>query len=158
MGCSSSRAAPAWVPSMGCSRSGTGCSSMGPPWGHKSCQQTCSSMGSSLSMGPQVLAGAGSRMGSPWGRSFLRASTCSGVGSSMGCRWRSAPPWASTGFRGTVCLAMVFSTGCRGISAPAPGALPHPPSSMTSVSAELFLSHILTPFSPCNCWGFFPPS
>uniref|UniRef100_A0A8C8E4F2 Caspase activity and apoptosis inhibitor 1 n=1 Tax=Otus sunia TaxID=257818 RepID=A0A8C8E4F2_9STRI len=28
--------------------SGTGCSSVGPPRGHKSCQQTCSSVGSSL--------------------------------------------------------------------------------------------------------------
>jgi len=33
---------------MGCSPSGTGCSSVGPPWGHKPCQQTCSSVGSSL--------------------------------------------------------------------------------------------------------------
>ncbi|KAK4828209.1 hypothetical protein QYF61_024643 [Mycteria americana] len=40
--------APAWVPSMGCSPSGTDCSSVGPPQGHKSCQQTCSSVGSSL--------------------------------------------------------------------------------------------------------------
>jgi len=32
----------------GCSPSGTGCSSLGPPWGHKFCQQTCSSMGSSV--------------------------------------------------------------------------------------------------------------
>ncbi|KAK4825359.1 hypothetical protein QYF61_026878 [Mycteria americana] len=53
-GCSSSPTAPAWVPFMGCSPSGTDCSSVGPPWGHKSCQQTCSSMGSSLhgSRGP----------------------------------------------------------------------------------------------------------
>ena len=33
---------------VGCSASGTGCSSMGPPRGHKPCQQTCCSMGSSL--------------------------------------------------------------------------------------------------------------
>jgi len=54
MGCSSSQTAPAWVPSMGCSPSGTGCSSVGPPWGHKSCQQTCFSVGCSLcgSTGP----------------------------------------------------------------------------------------------------------
>ena len=47
-GCSSSQTAPAWVPSMGCSPSGTDCSSVGPPRGHKSCQKTCSSVGSSL--------------------------------------------------------------------------------------------------------------
>jgi len=32
----------------GCSPSGTGCSSMGPQRGHKPCQPTCSSVGSSL--------------------------------------------------------------------------------------------------------------
>ena len=30
------------------SRSGTGCPSVSPPWGHKPCQQTCSGVGSSL--------------------------------------------------------------------------------------------------------------
>jgi len=54
MGCSSSRTAPAWVFPTGCSLSGTGCPSVGPPWGHKPCQQTCLGMGSSLhgSAGP----------------------------------------------------------------------------------------------------------
>ena len=33
---------------MRCSPSGADCSSVGPPWGHKPCQQTCSSMGSSF--------------------------------------------------------------------------------------------------------------
>ena len=100
---------------MGCSPSGTGCSSVGPPQGHKPCQQTCSSMVSSLH-GPQVLAGACSSTGSPQGHSLLQASTCSSVGSSTGCRWRSAPPWTTMGCRGTACLTMVCSTGCRGKS------------------------------------------
>ena len=52
MGCSSSWTAPAWVPSMGCSPSGTDRSSMGPLWGHKSCQQTRSRVGSSLHGSP----------------------------------------------------------------------------------------------------------
>ena len=47
-GDSSPLAAPMWVLPTGCSPSGTGCSSMGPPQGHKPCQQTCSGMGSSL--------------------------------------------------------------------------------------------------------------
>ncbi|KAK4810950.1 hypothetical protein QYF61_013358 [Mycteria americana] len=40
--------------------------------------------------GPQVLPGACSSVGSPWGHSLLQStSTCSDVGSSMGCRgWR----------------------------------------------------------------------
>lgn len=33
---------------MSCSPSGTDCSIVGPPWDHKSCQQTCSIMSSSL--------------------------------------------------------------------------------------------------------------
>ena len=117
------------------------------PQGHRSCQQTCSSMGSSprghrccweaapawaplhgataadrsllqhgLSMGSQLPSGT---------------STCSNVGSSMGCRWMSAPPWTSMGCRGTTCLTMAFTTGCKGISAPAPGAPPPSPSSLT---------------------------
>jgi len=48
------------------------------------------------------------------------------------------------------------SIGCRGTSAPAPGAPPSPPSSLTLVFAELFLSHYLTPLSiPLQ---FFPLS
>lgn len=38
MSCSSSPTALAWVPSTGCSPSGTGCSMVDPPRGHKSCQ------------------------------------------------------------------------------------------------------------------------
>jgi len=78
------------------------------------------------------------------GRSLLWASACSSVGSSTGCRWRSALPWTSTGCRGTACLTVVFTMGWRGISAPVPGA-PTPSPSWPLVSAELFFSHVLTP-------------
>ena len=53
MGSSSSWTAPVYVPSTGCSPSGIGCSSVGPPQGDKCCQQICSSVGSSLFMDPQ---------------------------------------------------------------------------------------------------------
>jgi len=33
---------------MGCTPTGAGCSWVGPPWGHKFCQQTCSRVSSSL--------------------------------------------------------------------------------------------------------------
>jgi len=49
------------------------------------------------------------------------------------------------GCRGKVCLTMLCSMDCRGISAPAPGAPPLPSSALALVSAELFLSHVLTP-------------
>ena len=122
------------------------CSSMGPQRSHKSCQQTCFCVGSPLSRDPQVLPGVCSSMGFPQGHNFLWASTYSNVGSSVGYRWISVPPWTSMGCRGTNYLIMVFSTGCRGIPAPASGALPLPPSSLTLIFAELFLSHILTSF------------
>jgi len=63
-------------------------------------------------------------------------------------RWRSAPLWTSMDCRGTTCLTMVFITGCKGrLSAPASQAPPPPPSSLTLMSAELFLSLCLTPLS-----------
>jgi len=73
MGCSSSQTAPAWVLSMGCSPSETDCFSVGSLRAHKPCQQTCSSVGSSLPMGPQVLPEACCSMGLPQRHSLLRA-------------------------------------------------------------------------------------
>ncbi|KAM9591150.1 uncharacterized protein ACIBXB_006064 isoform 2-T2 [Morphnus guianensis] len=142
----------------------TNCSSMGPFHGVQSFRSTLlqreSPTGSQvlpenllrglLSTDPQVLPGTCSSAGSPRGHSLLREPTCSGVGSSTGCRWRSAPPWTSLDCRGTACLTMVFTMGCRGISALVPGAPPPPPSSLTLVSAGLFLLHVLTPLSGCR--------
>ena len=132
---------------MGCGRSGTGCSSMGPPGGHKPYQQTCCRVGSCLcgSTGP--------------GRSLLRCGLPTGSQPpgihqlqcgvpSMGCGWISAPPWTSMGSRGTACLTMIFIKSCRGkfllwrLEHLLPLLL-----SLTFVSAELFLSHSLTPLS-----------
>jgi len=113
MGDSSPRTAPAWVLPAGCSPSGTECSSVGPPRGHKFCQQACSSMGSSLH-GFTGLARSllqhGLAMGSqlPSGIHLLQC----GI-RSMGCRWMSAPPWTFMDCRGTTCLTMVFITSCR---------------------------------------------
>lgn len=66
------------------------------------------------------------------------------LGFSTGCRWISAPPWTSMGFKGVSSHA----------GAPTPA-----PFSLIWVSAELFFSHILIPFSMCShflyyhcCW------
>jgi len=124
--------------------------------GHKSCQQTCSSMCSSVSMGPQVLPGACSRVGLPTGSEPpLGISTCSSVGPSTACRWLSAQLWTVVGCRGTACLTLVFTTGCRGISALVPGAMPPPLSSLTLLSPELFVSHVVTPSFSCRLFLFF---
>jgi len=102
---------------MGCSPSGTGCSSVGPPRGHKPSQQNFSGIGSSLhgSAGPgRSLLQHGLPTGSqpPSGIHLLQCRV-----PSMGYRCRSAPPWTSTGCRGTACLTTVCSMGCMGISA-----------------------------------------
>jgi len=89
--------------------------------------------------------------------SLLRdTSTCSGVGSSTGCRWISVPPWTSIGCSSTIHITVVFTRGCRVTSAPGTGALPPLPSSLTSASAKLILSHILTPLSSSCCAVFLP--
>lgn len=68
--------------------------------------------------------------------------------------WISALQWISMGSRVTVCPTL----GCRGNSAPVPEASPPSPSSLTSVSAGLFLLYILTRiFYGCYCPGLFSP-
>jgi len=123
------QAAPAWVPHRG--------TSPAPVW-------------APISTGPQVLPGACSSAGSPQGHSLLQASPCSGMGSSLGCRWRSAPPWASMDCR--VKPASPWSSS----QAAGESLLQHlehllsSASALTLVSAELLLSHILTPLSHCR--------
>jgi len=108
-----------------------------------------------LSMGPHIPPGACSFTGSPQGHSLLWASTYSGVASSTGCRWVSAPLLTSMGCRGTACLTMVCSTGFRGTSAPEPGAPPHPPSSLTLVSPEFSLLSLAEKFCYAGVCFFF---
>jgi len=78
---------------------------------------------------------------------------------STGYRWIPAPPWTSMGCRRITYLTMIFITSCKGrLTAPTFRAPPPPPpSSLTLVSAELFLSHRLTPLStlPFHHRGFF---
>jgi len=68
-------------------------------------------------------------------------STCSSMGSSMGCR-------------GTACPTMVFIMGCRGISALPPEATPPLPSSLTLMSSE-FSQIVSLLSSSCCCAGVF---
>jgi len=130
----------------------------GSPWGHQPCQQTCSGVGSSLpgsaGSGRSLPLSTGSQLPSgipllqPWGPFHgLQVEICSTVD--------------LHGMQGTACLTMVFITSCKGrVSAPTSRAPPPPPSSLTVVSAELFLSHRLTPLSrlPFSLQFVFPPS
>jgi len=149
-GCSSTGTAPAWVRSTGCSPSGTKCSSVGPPQGHKPCQQTYSSMDSSVhgSTGPAKKL----RKHKLSTESHLPAEHIHllSVGSSMGCRWICASLRTSMVCRGTIYLTTFFSTSCRGTSTLEPEAPPPPPSSLTLSFAQFFLLCILTPFSCCK--------
>jgi len=102
-----------------------------------------------LSMGPQVLPGACSSAGSPWGHNLLQASTCSSMGSipqaAGGDLLHCEPPWAAG--------AQTASPWSAAQAAREDSLLQHlkhllpPPSSLTLVCAELFLSHHLTPLS-----------
>jgi len=101
---------------------------VGPPQGHKPCQQICSSVGSSLcvSIGP---ARSLLQHGVPTG-----SQPSSGIHllqhgvPSTGYRWISAPPWTSMDCRGTTYLTMIFVTSCKGrLSALASRAPPAPP-------------------------------
>jgi len=84
---------------------------VGPPRGHKSCQQTCSSAGNSpwvhRSCQEPDPAWALHEVTASFGHMHLLQN-----GVLHSCRWRSAPPWTSM--------------GCRGISALAPEAPPSP--------------------------------
>ena len=118
---------------MGCTPSGMDCSAEGPLWSYKSSQQKPAPVWASLSVGPQVLSGACSST------CLLRASTCSGVGSSMGCRWRCASLWAAGGQPASTRLS--------------PGAAGEPCSGIWSTSSffaglcvRRVLSHILIRF------------
>ena len=139
MGCSSSRTAPLWLLSTGCSPSGTYCSSAGHPQATVLARKpdpVCAPL-----HGPQ-LPGDCSSMGSPWAAVPFRASLPALVGSSMGCR-------------NIAYMAVVFSMGCKGISAPVPG-VPPPPPSLTGVcrAVSLMFSHsfltaaVVQPFYP----------
>lgn len=85
-----------------------------------------------------------SSTGFPWSHSLLQTSPCSGVGSSRGCRWISAPPCppGAAGVQPPLCRLH------HGISALEPGAAPAPPSPLPWVSAELFLSHSHSSLAP----------
>ena len=164
MGYSSSRTAPAWVPSRGCSPSGTDCSSVGPR-GVTSPASKPAPAWAPLSTAPQVhrtsLHGSAGSLG--------RASH--GLTASFG-RIHLLRRGVLHGLQVDVC-STIHLHGLQGDSLPHHG-LPHglqgnlcsaawstssPPSSLTLVSAELLLSHILTPLSGCNCCcavAFFP--
>jgi len=111
-----------------------------------------------LSMGPQVLAGACSSTGLPTASARHPPAPVWGPSQAAGGHLlHRGPPWTAGG---TACLTMVFIMSCKGkLSAPVSRAPPPPPSSLTLVSAELFLLHRLTPLYrlPFHC-NYFSPS
>lgn len=92
------------VPPTGCSISGITGFSMAPAWalswGHNSCQQTCSSVGSFVH-GSVVHPEPAPLWASHWGYSLFWAATCSSVRSSTKAGWVSDSQWISVGYKGT---------------------------------------------------------
>jgi len=154
-GYSYSQTAPSWVLSRSGSPSGIGCSSVGPPQGHRSCQQTCSSVGYSLhgSTGP--------------GRSLLQ----------RGLPMVSQPPSAIHllrcgvlhGLQVDICSTVVLN-GLQGDSQPHHGLLhglrgnlcssarstSSPSSALTLVSAVVSLTYSHSHSAIAVILGFFP--
>lgn len=144
-GCSFSRTAPKWVPSMGCSPLGTSCFIVSLPCSHVSCHQTCSNMDSLLHQFhlARILPGIRSSTSFPLGQSCLQASTCTSMRLSLLC------------LQGDLCFPVGLygphhglHHGLHGTSAP--GASPPLTSPPTLISTWLIISYILTPF-----WLFF---
>jgi len=140
MDCSSSQTAAMQVLSTGCSSSGTYCSNLGPPWGHRSCQQTVVQCGL-LSMRPRSFQESAPASASHGVTASFREYPPAPAWDPSRSRWISAPVWTSMGYRGTACVPMVFTVACR--ENLCSGSL-SPPSLLTLVSARLFLSCILT--------------
>lgn len=143
------------VPPTECSPSGIGCSSMGCPWIQRSSQQPCSVVDSSLHGSCQesvpVLATHGITASFPLGMHLLWHGSPPGAagGSLLHC----SPPWAAR----AQLLPHVLHMGCRGVFPPALAAPPAPPSSLTLVSAEMFLSHSHTSLHTQVCCAVDSP-
>jgi len=114
-----------------------------------------------LSTGPQVLAEVCCSVGSPQGHSLLQTSTCFSLGSlpraTDGYLLHHGPPWAAGEQPASPWSSQVASE--ESLLLHLEHLLP-PPSSLTLVSAELFLSHRLTPLSSLlfYCRFFSSPS
>ena len=97
-----------------------------------------------LSLGPQLLMGTYSSMGSPWGHSFLQAHPPAPAWgppqAAGGCLLHHRPPWAAGGQP----ASPWSSPQAAGESLPwcLEHLIPPPPSSLTLVSAGLFHTHI----------------
>jgi len=113
-----------------------------------------------LSTGPQVLPGACSSASSPRGNNLLQAPTCAGVESiswaTSGYLLHHGPPWTAGGQP-----ASPWSSSRAAREDSLLQCLKHllpSPSSLTLVSAEVFLSHRLPPLSslPFHCCFFLP--
>jgi len=146
----------------------TNCPSVGPFHRVQSCRNgllQCQSQALPANLlqhgllSPQVLARPCSSTGSAEGDSLLRAYICSGVGSSTGCRCRSALPWTSMGCNSTACLTMVFVTGCGGKKLHSGILSTSSPSFFTDLGVCRVFSHIVSLLS-LNChltMVFFSP-
>lgn len=120
---------------------GRECSSIGLPWGHKCCQETCSTMGSSLheATGPAWSLHQCGFLTESQGIHLLWCGVLCGLQMDL------CSPWDPHGLQGHRCLTMGCTRGCRGISALVPGAPPPSASSVSWVCLQGCFPHILSP-------------
>lgn len=116
--CSSSQTVPAWIPSMRSSLSGADSSRASASWGHKFCQQTCSSVVPSLSgaTDPAVSLSFKHRLQNRVEDSFAHP-----LAPSWGCPQAAGGSLSTMnihGLQGHSFFTMGFTSVCRGISAP----------------------------------------
>ena len=126
--------APAWVPRGVTSPASKPASAWAPlstgPRVRRSCQEPAPARASH-----RVTASFGHPPAPAWGPPRAAGGYLLHRGRPWAAGGQPASPWSSPRAAG------------ESLSAPAPGAPPPPPSSLTLVSAELFLSHLLTPLS-----------
>lgn len=118
----------------GSSPSGLGCSTVGPLWGLKSCQQTCSSSSLHRSCWEPAPVQASPRVTSFRCFHVLQHGFFHGLQGSF--RGSLLPQ----GLQGHSCLAVVCITSCRGTAA-APAAPPAPPCALTLVPGAFLLGY-----------------
>lgn len=105
----------AWVISLECSPAETDCLRLGPPSCHKSYQQACSIMGSSLLPSAQFVPEACSSVGFPQGHIILEAFSLEKIQSLQLLFWHlSAPFWSHIGATG----GYLFFHGLQGDGLP----------------------------------------
>lgn len=149
MGYNPPQKAAAWV-TFPWGSSDTACSKVGFPWDQKFYQVTCSCVGSSPHVSVDLCQDPAPAWSSPGVTVSSQSSTCSGMDLLHGLQVNLFIPVDLHGLQGLRCVIMGFPKDCTGICSGTWGTS-YLSFSTDLMSAEMFLSHVLTPpSSGCN--------